>query len=135
MNVDRAEARHLEERLRQDLPVGGHRDRIGCERADPVEERWLANLLGLRDLDAEALRELRRRRHLDALPATRRAIGLRDDERDGMLRLDERAQRGNGELGCAEEDDRHGTTGLGARCGRQGVGSRLLRACRPSPSS
>ena len=136
VNVDRAADRHVQERLRKNLAVGGHDDRFGVERAQAFDDGGIAKLFRL--LDHEPTLE---RQFLDGggsrnLSSTRGAIGLREHRDHSMPVLENGAQRRRRERRRAHENEFHGRCDAERiRCATPGSSPPLLRAgLRGSPS-
>ncbi len=81
VEIQARELRHLEQRLRQDLPIRHHHDDIRLKRPHFLQRRRLANLARLEHGQPVFQRERFDRRGLQLHPPARRLIRLRDHRR------------------------------------------------------
>ncbi len=106
MHVERSQAGQIQQRLRQDPPVGDDHEQIGVERRQRRVRLGRAHLLRLQDRharQAERLGLTLDRRRGRRLAAPRRAIRLTDHGDELGLGGDD-AQTGDGEGRRPEED-------------------------------
>ena len=104
VHVQQAQRRRLQHRGGQDLAVGRHHARIGVPGPELREKRLVLQPVGLKHRHASGERDALDRAVADALAAAAGTVRLRDDARDVMARVEQRLERGHGEIGRAEED-------------------------------
>ena len=114
VNVDAAEAWQIQDRTRQNPPVGGDDDQVGRPGAQLIEKLGRSDLERLQNWDPSLDRGQLHRRRLQLLSATGGSIGLADDTDDGIGAGDQDPQRRHREFGRAEEDDAKGVSHEGA---------------------
>ncbi|MNY21101.1 hypothetical protein D3C86_1546230 [compost metagenome] len=113
VDVDAAEGRQVQDRLRQDLAVGDDHDEVGGQGLERREGLLVAaQALRLVDRDPGFEGSLLDRGHGDLLAAPHRPIGLGEDGLDVVAGREEGLERGDGERGGAHEDDGLGQGGL-----------------------
>jgi hypothetical protein len=104
MDVQRAVARRVEERLRKEQAVGRHHEGVGAEGANVLHLGRRFQACRLADFEASRGREAFYRTGHGSQASTGGSIGLRKDQDDLVPRRDERRQRPLSELGRAGED-------------------------------
>ena len=106
VDVEEAEPRRGENRVGQDLPVGGDDAEVGVERRR-ARSRNAASLsrCGLKDRHAGGERQRLHRRVDGLLAPAARPIRLRDHADDAVPRAQQRLEGRHGEAGRAEEHD------------------------------
>jgi hypothetical protein len=108
VDVERAQRRQVDDGPGQDVPVRHHHAQVGGERAHLVEERVAARPLGLQHRQPLGQRHRLDRRRVEARPRpAARPVGLRDDAHHVEPLAEQGAQRGDGEVGGAPEEDAH----------------------------
>ena len=104
------EARDLERRLRDEVAVGDDGARVGCQRAQGVEEVGVLDAGRGQHRHAELLGPVSHGRGLEAPAATGRRVGSGDDADELVARGRDGIEAGHRRLGGAGEDDSHVTS-------------------------
>ena len=104
MDIDRAVLCRAQDRRRQDQPVGGDHYGIGAECFQSRFDLRRAQRLRLLDGEITRYGELLDCALIPAQAAARRPIGLGENERYFMSRIEEPRKRALGEGGCSRED-------------------------------
>ena len=127
MDVEAPPPRRLQDRPRQDQPIGRHHRHLGPECRKRRALRRLAKTCRTPHRQPQRLRPRlhRRRPRLLPAPAGPRRLGI--GAKDRVPRRHQRVQRGHGELRRAHEDQPHGNPA------RRGSGPRLLLLQLPHP--
>jgi hypothetical protein len=105
MNVERAEARRIEHRLRQDQAVGGDDEQVCLHRGDPVARFLLLERFRLENRQPACRGQAFHGAGHGAQSATRGPVGLRQDECDFVTRGEQRGERALGEFRRSGEDE------------------------------
>ena len=121
-----AEARQVEDPLREDLPVRDDDEEVGVDLREARDRGIVLQRRRLEDGEAELLRAPRDRRVEELGRAADRLRRLGDDEGDLVPRGEEPLERREGEVGRAEEDDAH----RGPRPTVSAAGGRRRRSSR-----
>jgi hypothetical protein len=104
MDVERPERRELQHRLGQEEAVGGDHDGLGRRGAQARERIGGLERLRLEQIEAARDGELLDGAGGRLAAAPRGAVGLREDQRDFVLRLQKPRQRPLGEARRPGED-------------------------------
>ena len=105
VNVDESETRDREHRVGEDPAVGDDDREVGVQRRERLGESGILEPFRLQQRTSRGGGAQFHRRVGDLVSAATRTIGLGDDAHDVVLRVQERIERGHGELGRAEEDN------------------------------
>ena len=108
MNVDAAESRRIQRRLRKEQAVSGDDHEIGRLLFQSIDCSGIFERRGLLDRHAVAHRALLDRARSDLLAAARRTVRLGVDGNDPVRRAQQRFERRHCELRRAGEDDGQG---------------------------
>ena len=105
VHIDEAQRRQCQHVLGQDPAVRGDDAEVGLQAAKLTEKEAVLETGGLQDRQRGRNRARLDRRIGRLLAAPVRPIRLRHDTDDGMRRLQQGVERGNGKRRCAEKDD------------------------------
>ena len=108
MNIEDAEARRIEDRLRQDNAVSHDDSRVGLKLTEPLLVHWVFQTFGREYGQPSGFGDLMHRRFTQSHAATGRARRLAIDRHDFVARFEERLKRRHGEIWRAHEDNAHG---------------------------
>ena len=108
MDIETAEARRIQDRLRQDQPVGRNHGHVSLQGGKGFTVLRIAEVQRRADGQTQFLGCLLHRAGTRLLPPPRRARRLTVDRHDIVTGSMQRAQRRNGEVGCAHVDDAQG---------------------------
>ncbi|MCU0503815.1 MAG: hypothetical protein MUC51_19015, partial [Anaerolineae bacterium] len=129
MEVERADRRQLQDRVGDELAVGGHEDQIGSQRAHRLARLGRAQADRLEDGDAPRQRDLLHGRRRQAPPTARGLVRLADQPDDIIAPVEQRLQRRPAEVRGAHQNDAHGSSGIG--CVQRGATPRHISTpCR-----
>jgi hypothetical protein len=104
VQVDEAEPGHLEQRRRQDLPVGDDRGDVGLGGSKAFLEVGIARLIGLEDLDAGLQRRFFHGRGVELELSPGGAVGVGHHEGDLDVGFEQSPQARHRPFGSSEED-------------------------------
>ena len=124
VNVQRAEARQIDQRARQDVAVGDHDADVGRQRLHLLEERLVATwLLRLEDRQSLFLGDDFHRRRLErGARASHRLVRLRDDPHDVEPLAEQGAQRRGRKVRSAPVQHPHQSSSSGCSCSSRSSG-------------
>jgi hypothetical protein len=112
VDVDAAQARHVEHRLRQDQAVGGHHHDIRPRLRDGLARFPGFQVIRLGDGDAMGQGQFLHRTHFQFQAPPRRPVRLGEHQGDVVARLDQGLEGGGGEIRGSGEDEAHGERGV-----------------------
>jgi DNA-binding protein HU-beta len=115
VDVHAAEARQVEDSLPEDLPECRDDEEVRARFGEPPDGFLAFQALGLEEREGAIRRAPRDGRRNRGSRASGGPVGLRDDQRDLVSRVEKSRERRHGEGGRSEEEDPHPPESIGRR--------------------